>query len=77
MEDQNKDNSLVEWRAANEFYFKSLASVQLVLNIDRKHSDVTSEQVDFGACKLFLGFSESQLNQLFQTGRVLALNFLC
>ncbi|XP_024011307.1 midasin [Eutrema salsugineum] len=45
VEDQNKENSLVEWRAANEFYFKSLASVQLLLNIDRKHSDVTSEQV--------------------------------
>ncbi|VVB16033.1 unnamed protein product [Arabis nemorensis] len=36
VEDQNKENSLVEWRAANEFYFKSLASVQLVLNIDLK-----------------------------------------
>lgn len=45
MEDQNKENSLVEWREANEFYFKSLASVQLMLNIDHKHSDVTSEQV--------------------------------
>ncbi|KAL1208785.1 Midasin [Cardamine amara subsp. amara] len=44
-EDQNKENSLVEWRSANEFYFKSLASVQLMLNIERKHSDVTSEQV--------------------------------
>ncbi|AAD10657.1 Hypothetical protein [Arabidopsis thaliana] len=45
VEDQNKENSLVEWRVANEFYFKSLASVQLMLNIDRKHSDVTAEQV--------------------------------
>ncbi|KFK27090.1 hypothetical protein AALP_AA8G332700 [Arabis alpina] len=45
VEDQNKESSLVEWRDANEFYFKSLASVQIVLNIDRKHSDVTSEQV--------------------------------
>ncbi|CAA7023541.1 unnamed protein product [Microthlaspi erraticum] len=45
MEDQNKENSLVEWREANEFYFKSLASVQLMLNIDHKHSDITSEQV--------------------------------
>lgn len=59
VEDQNKENSLVEWKVANEFYFKSLASVQLMLNIDRKHSDVTSEQVDFGACNLYLGFSES------------------
>lgn len=46
-EDQNKETSLVEWRLANEFYFKSLASVQLMLNIDRKHSDITSEQVIF------------------------------
>ncbi|EOA33965.1 hypothetical protein CARUB_v10021460mg [Capsella rubella] len=45
IEEENKENSLVEWRVANEFYFKSLASVQLMLNIDRKHSDVTSEQV--------------------------------
>lgn len=57
MEDLNKENSLVEWRGVNEFYFKSLASVQLMLNIDRKHSDVTSEQVDFGACNLYLSFS--------------------
>jgi midasin len=60
VEDQNKENSLVEWRVANEFYFKSLASVQLMLNIDRKHSDVTAEQVDFEACNLYLGFTESQ-----------------
>ncbi|EOA33535.1 hypothetical protein CARUB_v10019643mg [Capsella rubella] len=45
VEDQKKENSLVEWKVANEFYFKSLASMQLMLNIDRKHSDVTSEQV--------------------------------
>ncbi|XP_010470609.1 PREDICTED: midasin-like isoform X2 [Camelina sativa] len=45
VEEENKENSLVEWRVANEFYFKSLASVQLMLNVDRKHSDVTSEQV--------------------------------
>ena len=47
VEDQNKESSLAEWRAANEFYFKSLASVQLMLNIERKHSDITSEQVGF------------------------------
>ncbi|KAL0877422.1 hypothetical protein Bca101_027127 [Brassica carinata] len=45
VEDQNKESSLAEWRAANEFYFKSLASVQLMLNLERKHSDITSEQV--------------------------------
>ncbi|KAH0879683.1 hypothetical protein HID58_067077 [Brassica napus] len=44
VEDQNKESSVAEWRAANEFYFKSLASVQLMLNIERKHSDITSEQ---------------------------------
>ncbi|CAN8238565.1 unnamed protein product [Cochlearia groenlandica] len=45
VEEEKKENLLVEWRAANEFYFKSLASVQLMLNIDRKHPDITSEQV--------------------------------
>ncbi|CAH2065804.1 unnamed protein product [Thlaspi arvense] len=45
VENQNKEHSSIEWRAANEFYFKSLASVQLMLNIERKHSDITSEQV--------------------------------
>lgn len=78
VEDQNKESSLAEWRAANEFYFKSLASVQLMLNLERKHTDITSEQVGFSkACNLYPSFSESHFNQLFQIFVVLALNFLC
>ncbi|KAF3587614.1 hypothetical protein F2Q69_00030329 [Brassica cretica] len=58
VEDQNKESSVAEWRAANEFYFKSLASVQLMLNIERKHSDITSEQ------QLIDNFSAMLLSEL-------------
>lgn len=38
-----------EWKAINEFYFKSLASVQLLQHICLKHhEDFTSEQVGHG-----------------------------
>ncbi|XP_010530743.1 PREDICTED: midasin-like [Tarenaya hassleriana] len=44
VEDQNQKTSDSDWRGANQFYFKSLASVQLLLEIGRKHTDITYEQ---------------------------------
>ncbi|XP_010528473.1 PREDICTED: midasin [Tarenaya hassleriana] len=44
VEDQNQETSDADWRDANQFYFKSLASVQLLLEIGHKHTDITYEQ---------------------------------
>lgn len=39
------------WKSANEFYFKSVASVQLMQRICLKpHGDITYEQVHFCGC---------------------------
>lgn len=43
----SNEDSESEWKTANEFYFKSLASMQLLQQIClRRHGDFTSEQVN-------------------------------
>lgn len=45
-----KENLDSEWKTVNEFYFKSLAAVQVLQQIRLKHhQDFTSEQVEFVA----------------------------
>lgn len=53
-----------EWKAVNEFYFKSLASVQLLQQICLKHHhDFTSEQVgDLGLKVVSLWMIKSNIS---------------